>query len=175
MGGGPMTLNVTGSDIGPGQFWQCLGERPVGVTVVTTSGPKGKSGFLGLSFAHVSAAPPVVLVSVGPKTSALDAIRKSGVFAVNLLPAESDDIALAFGGGRSVEDRFDFSDWSGFVTGAPVLGSAVAVFDCKVLSSVETGGTVTFFGSVVGLRAQEHDPLVAYRAQFSGYSQTSES
>ncbi|TMV08376.1 flavin reductase family protein [Arenibacterium halophilum] len=166
-----MSLRATGTDIGPAQFWQCLGERPVGVTVVTTSGPNGKSGFLGLSFAHVSAAPPVVLVSVGPNTSALDAIAKSGVFAVNLLPAPSDDIAQAFGGARATDERFDLSEWTGFVTGAPVLETASAVFDCTVISSVMTHGTTTFFGSVVGVRTGTENPLVAYRGRYSGYSE----
>lgn len=161
-----MTLRATGSEIGPGDFWQCLGERPVGATIVTTASPLEQAGFLGLSFAHVSAAPPIVLVSVGTNTSAIEAIHASGVFAVNQLGEEHHALAQAFGGSKSSTERFALGEWTGFVTGAPVLSSAVAVFDCKILSATETKASVTFFGQVAGVMTRRGVPLVAHRGAF---------
>lgn len=161
-----MAMRLTGTEIGPGQFWQCLGERPVGTTIVTTVGPTGQAGFLGLSFAHVSAAPPIVLVSVGTNTSALDAIRASGVFAVNQLVVEDQALAEAFGGAKPTVERFAAGEWVDFVTGSPVMPNAVAVFDCKVLSATETEAAVTFFGQVTGVITREAAPLVAHRGKY---------
>lgn len=162
-------MKAIGSEIGPGQFWRCLGERPVGATIVTTSGPTGQAGFLGLSFAHISADPPIILVSAGLKTSALDVIARSGVFAVNQLSAGDQDIAKAFGGGVPAEERFALGTWSEFITGAPVLETAVAVFDCKVINSIETESAVTFFGTVEAVMTREGTPLVSHRGGFTTF------
>jgi len=52
-------------------FWRALGQRAIGSTIVTARSEEGPAGFLGLSASHVSADPPVMLVSVDRRTSAL--------------------------------------------------------------------------------------------------------
>ncbi|MEC7256308.1 MAG: flavin reductase family protein [Pseudomonadota bacterium] len=161
-----MSTNTTPPDITPGAFWRGLGQRPVGVTVVTSKGAEGPVGFLGLSFAHVSAAPPVVLVSVGLKTGALTAIRDSACFAVNQLSADQTTLAEAFGGALPQADRFAGIDHAPLVTGAPVFATALAGFDCRVIRTVETEGAITFFGHVVGLVTRDGAPLIAHQGGF---------
>lgn len=133
-------------------FWTAIGARPLGATIVTAQGPEGPSGFLGLSFAHVSAEPPVVLIAIGRKTGALAAIRGSEAFAVCVLPAGAEATARAFGGAASGADRFAPHGWDSLVTGAPVLTSAAAAFDCRLRSIVEEEQAVIAIGRVVGLR-----------------------
>lgn len=162
-----MGFEAKTDEIGPGQFWRALGERPIGATVITAAGADGPEGFLGLSFAHVSAAPPTVLVSAGKSTSALGAIRHSGAFAANLLPPDGEAVARAFGGEVAKEARFDGVAYDSFVTASPALKAAAAVFDCEVLREIEEDDTVIFLARVVGIRSAEGDgALIAYRGGY---------
>lgn len=120
------------------------------MTAQTLEGP---SGFLGLSFAHVSADPPTVLVSIGRTTAALDAIRRSEAFAVCVLSSGSEAIAKAFGGAASGQERFTPYEWDRLVTGSPILTSAAAAFDCRLRTVVEEEQAIIAIGRVVGLRA----------------------
>lgn len=162
-----MSFEARNADIGPGAFWRTLGARPIGATVITTMGEDGPEGFLGLSFAHVSAKPPTVLVSVGATTSALGAIRASGCFAANLLAPGAEAVARAFGGEVPKEARFEGLVTAPFVTGAPVLEDAAAVFDCTVLREYEEEGTAILLGRVVGVRSAETGgALVAHQGGY---------
>lgn len=150
------------------QFWKTLGERAIGMTIVTTRGEAGPAGFVGLSAAHISADPPLLLVSVDRKTSSLLAIAATGAFAVNYLAAEHRNLADLFG--RRTEDydqRFASPDWSTLETGSPVLSTALGVFDCRVESTVELPGTVIFIGRAVAARATgAGEPLVFFRGGY---------
>ncbi len=158
---GPREL--VGEAIDQRAFWTAIGTRPLGATIVTAQGPEGPTGFLGLSFAHVSADPPVVLVSIGHKTGALAAIRTAEAFAVCVLPAGSEATARAFGGAISGADRFAPHEWGSLVTGSPILASSAAVFDCRLRSIVEEEQAVIAIGRVVGLRiAPDRGATLAY-------------
>lgn len=146
------TLELVAEAINPKAFWTAIGTRPLGATIVTAQAEEGPSGFLGLSFAHVSADPPTVLVSIGRTTSALEAIRRSEAFAVCVLPSGSEGIAKAFGGAASGVERFAPYVWNLLVTGAPILASAAAAFDCRLRTIVEEEQAIVAIGRVVGLR-----------------------
>ena len=79
-------------------FWSAVGQRAMGVSVVTAKGPDGPAGFLGLSTAHVCANPPTMLVSIDKTTSALAAVLAGRHFAINYLAHDQQAIADMFGG-----------------------------------------------------------------------------
>jgi len=164
-----MGLDATGDAIDIGAFWRTLGERAIGATVVTTAGKDGPNGFLGLSAAHVCAAPPTMVVSVDRKTTALEGILESGSFAVNFLPEGTAALAKAFGG-RTDEDRaarFAEGEWGELATGAPVFNTALGVFDCEVDQVVDRGNVALVIGTVKGVKAAgEGEPLVFFRGKF---------
>ena len=115
-----MTLTVTSrTDIDARVFWTTLGQRAIGMTVVTADSDDGPTGFLSLSAAHVAASPPTMLVSVDHKTSALAGIRSRRHFAVNFLSADAADVADAFGGRTDVSGaaRFAAGKWRVLSTG----------------------------------------------------------
>ena len=149
-------------------FWTTLGERVIGMTVVTASGDHGPAGFLGLSAAHVSADPPTMLVSIDRKTSALAAVLSAQHFAVNFLDADAAHVADAFSGkaGLSGAERFAPGEWTTLVTGAPVYEQALGVFDCRVEKVIEHGATSIVIGAVVATQARRSgDPLVFFRGK----------
>ena len=160
-------MEWTGEQITSGRFWQAVGARPVGATIVTTQTADGPAGFLGLSFAHVSAEPPTVLVSAGHRTGALPAILTSKAFAISLLPPDMEELARAFGGSVGGENRFGGQSWDHLVTGAPVLSCAAAAFDCRLQATLEDEGAVVILGRVVGLRVPDAAGVtIAYRGGY---------
>jgi len=157
--------------IDAGTFWKTLGQRAIGVTVVTSADANGPRGLLALSASHVSADPPRLLVSVDRKTSALETIRASGAFAVNFLPDSAADLSKAFGGGSGASgaERFAGAAWTKLQTGSPVLADALGAFDCRVEQLVELDDTVVVIGRVVDAAARtDGSPLVFYRGKTYG-------
>jgi len=150
-------------------FWRCLGERAIGATVVTVDGEAGPAGFLALSASHVSADPPTMLVSIDKRTGAYADILARRRFAINILPAEATGLADAFGGKTAAKgaDRFEPGAWTTLSTGAPVLASALGVFDCEVEEVIDRGGVALVIGRVLALASKgEGAPLVAFRGQY---------
>src|SRR3974377_1566799 len=107
-------------------FWRAIGNRASGSTVVTARSGDGPAGFLGLSAALVCREPPLMLVSVDKRTSALQTILAARHFALNFLPREAAAIADVFGGKgpQKGAERFDIGNWGTLKTGAPVLPAA---------------------------------------------------
>src|SRR5262249_6748952 len=115
-------------------FWRAIGNRATGSTVVTARSDAGPAGFLGLSATHVCADPPLMLVSIDKRTSALQTILAAGHFALNFLPCEAAEIADMFGG-RALQKgaaRFETGNWGALRTGAPILLDAVGAIDCRL-------------------------------------------
>jgi Conserved protein/domain typically associated with flavoprotein oxygenases, DIM6/NTAB family len=161
-------MTDTPARIDPGTFWRTLGARATGMTVVTAEGDEGPAGFLGLSAAHVAADPATMLVSIDAKTSALAGVLSRRHFAVNFLPAEAGHVADAFGGkaGLSGAERFVEGEWTTLATGAPVLKSALGVFDCVVDDVIARGGISIVIGTVAAATSRaEGEPLLFFRGK----------
>ena len=104
-------------------FWKAIGCRAIGVAIVTAQGTEGPAGFLALSATHLSASPPMMMVSIGLTTSALGAVKQGNHFAINYVPKGSDALVKEFGGGGALKgaDRFLPGAWTTLKSGAPAL------------------------------------------------------
>lgn len=150
-------------------FWRAIGNRASGSTVVTARSGDGPAGFLGLSAAHVSADPPLVLVSIDKRTSALQTVLAARHFALNFLPREAVDIADMFGGKGSKKgvERFEAGRWGTLRTGAPVLVDAVGAIDCQLEETIERHGAVIAIGRVVAvLDGVDKAPLIHFHGDY---------
>lgn len=150
-------------------FWQLIGQRPIGATVVAAQGSDGPAGFLGLSATHVAADPPIMLVSIDNRTSALAAVLQSRHFAINYLPKGAEAVADAFGGKGSAKgaDRFAPGEWTTLTTGAPIFTRALAALDCSLEETLERHGVTIALGRVVDFQLRsEGEPLVFFRGKF---------
>ena len=150
-------------------FWRAIGNRASGSTVVTAQSDDGPAGFLGLSAAHVSADPPLVLVSVDKRTSALQTILAARHFALNFLPRDAADIADMFGGKGSKKgaERFEAGRWGTLRTGAPVLLDAVGAIDCQLEEIIERHGVVIAIGRVVAVMdGADKAPLIHFHGGY---------
>lgn len=151
------------------RFWRTLGERAIGVTVVTATGSSGPAGFLALSAAHVSADPPTMLVSIDRRTSAIAAVLEGRHFAVNILAREHEALSESFGGKSADKhaQRFVPEDWTTLRTGAPILRAALGAFDCELEQIIERQGFVVALGRVVDAFAKgDGSPLIYFRGKY---------
>ena len=65
-------------------------------------------------------------------------------------------------------DKFIGEQWEELTTGAPVLGNALAVFDCRLTSIHSVGTHDIILAEVVEVRSREQkDTLVYSRRQYS--------
>lgn len=149
-------------------FWQAVGLRAVGTAIVTAEAGDGPRGFLALSATHLCAEPPMMMISVDKKTSALATILEAGHFAINYLSTEQADLAGPFGGKGDLKgaDRFQLGSWTTLATGAPVLVGASGVIDCQVEETIERFGTLIVIGRLVDFSATEGTtPMVSYKGK----------
>jgi flavin reductase (DIM6/NTAB) family NADH-FMN oxidoreductase RutF len=148
-------------------FWRVLAQRATGMTVVTGQSNDGPVGFLGLSAAHVTANPPTMLVSVDQKTSALAGILSHRCFAINYLRADADALAREFSGKGELTGagRFVEGEWGTLSSGAPILKSALGVFDCLVEEVINRDTVSIVIGRVVAVATNEGQPLVFFRGK----------
>ncbi len=137
------------------------------VAVVTTRRGGLPSGLTVSSFVSVSFAPPSILVCLNGESATLDAIRESGVMAVNILAENQIDIAEVFAGAQRGEARFDHGEWMDGVTGSPVLKDAIAAFDCRLAKTFEFGTHHIVIGELVAVEVGEAKPLL-YHARTYG-------
>ena len=159
----------TGKTIDVRTFWRAIGQRATGSTVVTASSGDGPAGFLGLSATHLSADPPLMMVSIDKRTSALATIQAARHFAINYLPKDAAAIADAFGGKGALKgaDRFSIGQWGKLTTGAPVLLTAVGAIDCTLEETIERAGVCIAIGRVVDfLEDPGTAPLVHFRGGY---------
>jgi flavin reductase (NADH)/flavin reductase len=127
-----------------------------GVCVVTTTTQDGKRwGLTATAICSVTADPPMLLACVNRSTGTCAAILSARRFAVNLLSADDREVSNRFASPIAPEQRFAHGQWGTLVTGAPVLQSAVAVFDCELEHILEVSTHMILVGGIRALRPRE--------------------
>jgi flavin reductase (NADH)/flavin reductase len=125
------------------------------VCLITTAGPDGvRRGLTATAVCSVSADPPTLLCCVNRQIAPFAAIRESGIFAVNVLGVEDRELAERFAGEIQGEARFDTGVWTALATEAPVLESALAVFDCRLTRLEEVATHGILFGEILAVRSR---------------------
>lgn len=143
-----------------------LGCFGTGVTVVTTIDAAGKPfGLTANSFTSVSLDPPLLLVCLAKSASSLPVFAASAVFAVNVLHIDQQIVSGRFASRH--EDRFAETPWESWDTGAPIIQSSLASFDCEKFAWHDAGDHVILVGHVRRVRFEpQRDPLIYYRGKY---------
>ncbi len=149
-----------------GMFWKALGVRAVGAAVVAARNDTGPAGLLALSATHLCASPPILMVSVGRRTSALSAILDSRHFSINYLAEGDLELAETFGGKGPLKgaERFSPERWTTLSTGAPILKGAIGALDCALEEAIERHDTIIALGRLVDFSTDglAGKPLVSF-------------
>lgn len=147
------------------QLRQALGSFTTGVTVVTTHGEDGKDyGLTANSFNSVSMDPPMVLWSLGRKSSSLPVFSQADHFAVHILAANQESVSNRFA--KSGTDKFAGSSVTRGHGHVPLLEGCSARFECRVVHQYEGGDHVIFVGEVMNFDSFGRPPLVFHGGNY---------
>lgn len=169
-------LRAVGDDerlpVDPAEFRRVLGTFATGVTIITAAVPgEGPAGFACQSFASLSLDPPLVAFMVARTSTTWPRIARAGVFCVNVLSANQDELCRAFA--VSGADKYAGVGHSAApVSGSPRLDGAAAWIDCAI-HAVHTGGDhLIVVGRVtaLGTHAEDRTPLLFHRGRFKHLS-----
>lgn len=147
------------------QFLGGMSNAACTVNVVTTDGPAGRAGVTVSAMSSVSAdtRKPTLLVCVHHLSQAADAIRRNGVFCVNVLRDDQSFISDTFAGRfrGEFQDKFDCAEWTTQTTGAPRVIDPLVAFDCRLVHDDRVGTHYVFYGQVEDIFAAESgSPLI---------------
>ncbi|MEM7237004.1 MAG: flavin reductase family protein [Pseudomonadota bacterium] len=149
----------------PRTLRQALGSFATGVTIVTAMSETGEPvGFTANSFTSVSLDPPLLLVCLAHKALSYRIFRTADSFAVNVLSADQEAIAMRFA--TPGADKFAQMDWSAGKLGAPLIPDCLARFDCAMHQRVTAGDHDILMGRVVGFSRHEGQALVYHSGTF---------
>lgn len=137
------------------QFIDAMSLAANGVTVVTTSNQGAHHGATVSAMCSVTADTPTLLICLFRGSQIANQIDITRSFAVNLLNSEQQLIAQRFASRENEQDRFSQEGWSTLETGAPILNSSVAAFDCEVVEQLEQGSHCIYIAKVVASSIHE--------------------
>jgi len=159
--------------VDPQDFKQGMRRLGASVCIITTRKPDGsRNGLTATAVCSLSADPPMLLACLNRASNSFAAVAESGVFAVNVLSLQDAGVADQFAGVRLAAEKFQAGDWTQAATGAPILATGLAAFDCVVERVVEAGTHGILLGAVrnVVLGEPGKAPLLYAEGAYGGFS-----
>lgn len=130
---------------------------PYGLYVLTTATPAGEVAAATVNWVTQTAfKPPQLVVGVKADSGAHALIKQTRHFALNVLGKGQQGLAFAFfkpaeADGHSVNGE----PFSTRTTGSPILASAIAHLECRLLETFEQGDHSVFIAEVVDAGVRE--------------------
>jgi flavin reductase (DIM6/NTAB) family NADH-FMN oxidoreductase RutF len=159
--------------VDPGDFKQGMRRLGASVCIITTCKPDGaRNGLTATAVCSLSADPPMLLACLNRSSNTYAPIVEAGVFAVNVLSLQDAAIADRFAGTLPGPEKFEHGEWEKCATGAPILSSALATFDCVLEQVVEAGTHGILLGAVrhVTLGHSSRAPLLYAQGAYGRFS-----
>ena len=142
-----------------------MGHFATGVTVITTMDKSGNpSGLTANAFTSLSLNPPLVLACIDKEVQCYSCFEESGVFAVNVLGEEQEDISRRFAT-KGIE-KFSGIQWHKSESGVALLDGAIGYIECKVVRSYDGGDHTIYVGEIVRASALGDRPLIFFKGQY---------
>lgn len=158
-------------------FKRAMRQLAGGVAVIASGRGEFRRGLTATAVCSLSASPARLLVCVNRSAEAHDVIAGTRSFSVNILGDDQQWVAERFAAmdGSKGAVRFTGEPWTELVTGAPVLPSAIAAFDCELETEMATETHTIYIGRVVETRCDDAGmPLVYHQRQFCAPTPLSE-
>ena len=119
-----------------------------GVYVVGVAHGEARNVFTAAWVMQVSFDPLLLALSINPQHSSYGLLKQSRAFSVNVLKKGQMELAAHFG--RPARgDKLAFTEWTAGRAGTPLLGEALAWFECQVVSEYPAGDHVLVLGEVI--------------------------
>ncbi len=142
-----------------------FGKFATGIAIATCVDAKGEIRALTInSFTSVSLDPALLLWCLENKTSAYAQFMEADGYALSVLGADQAALSNRFAG-REPEPLSpdEFEIWE---TGAPLLKSRIAGFDCRIHRRHKAGDHVILIGEVVRFDSTNGAPLVYFSSNY---------
>ncbi|MEU8971838.1 flavin reductase family protein [Streptomyces monashensis] len=180
----PATLTASGhaEGVSNDEFRAAMSRLAAGVVLVTAQEPPldpddpgapdmEDVGMTATAFLSVSLDPPLVLVSLREGSRMDDLLAEQPLWAVSVLTESQRHIAGRFAMKGRISDRLLFEDIPcarGEVTGAPLVGGALATLECRTEDRVSAGDHTLVVGRVLTARvpSAEGGPLMYFRGRY---------
>ncbi len=135
-------------------YREAMSRLGAAVSIITAQTSQGEIGFTASAVCSVTDDPPTLLVCMNRNSKLNHLFKESQNLCVNVLSAEHQELSPVFAGAGklSMAERFASAAWRRLTTGAPVLETAAASFDCKIDQITEVGTHSVFFCSVQAIQ-----------------------
>jgi flavin reductase (DIM6/NTAB) family NADH-FMN oxidoreductase RutF len=142
-----------------------MGHFATGVTVITTFSKEGKlHGLTANAVSSLSLDPPLLIICVDKKAESYACFEDSGVFTVNILGDEQEDLSRRFA--VSGGEKFEGVAYRRGANGAPILSGALAHLECKLHATYEGGDHTIYLGLIEEAETREGKPLLFFRGGY---------
>lgn len=141
-----------------------------GVTIVTSTHNGVEHGMTVSSFTSLSLDPPQILISLAQNSRTHELVTHSQGFGVTVLGDEDEELSDRFAGRIPDEgNRMVGIETFTFQTGSPLLRGGLAHFDCRVVSTLDSGTNTVFIAEVLAAQSGENPqarPLLYFDRQY---------
>src|SRR5689334_12108227 len=114
--------------VAPDDLRQALRQFASGVTVVTAEHDGERYGITVSAFTSISLEPPIIMVAINTSSRLAPLIVDAEHFAVNILAEHQEEISTRFASPLAGVEKYDGIEPASRLSGAPVIGGAIAVF-----------------------------------------------
>ncbi|MFY9658080.1 MAG: flavin reductase family protein [Methylocystis sp.] len=119
-----------------------------GVYVVGVAQGETRNAFTAAWVMQASFDPMLLVLSISRRHSSYALLKQSGAFSVNVLKKSQLPLAAHFGQAAGA-DKLASVAWTVGRTGAPLLGDALAWFECQLVSEHPAGDHMLALGRVI--------------------------
>lgn len=148
-------VSTPSAELTAAEWRAAMGGFPSGVTIVTSWRDGAPLGSTISAFCSVSLKPPLLLVCLDLSNPLCAPIAACGMFGVNILAHDGQDLANRFAFAPEAE-RFEGQAFHHVEGGAPRLDAAPVFIDCALHSSFTAGDHLVIVGR--GLRTAHRAP-----------------
>ncbi len=146
-------------------FRSLMARFATGVAVITSSGANGPAGMTANAFASLSLDPLLVMIGFELQSRTLVAVRQSGVFAVNVLASDQEQVSRIFAGKQPEPEKFAGCAYAER-SGVPVIDGTLAWLRCQLDAIYPGGDHVIVVGNVVEMGGDGGEPLLYYGGRY---------
>jgi 3-hydroxy-9,10-secoandrosta-1,3,5(10)-triene-9,17-dione monooxygenase reductase component len=156
--------------IDPKRFRSLMGAFPTGVAIIATEWEGELFGATINSLTSVSLTPCMLLFCTNEGSATGAAIRKRGLFSVNILSEDQSEMPARFT--VKLKNRFDDLAVALSADGLPLLQGAAAQLCCRVAAVHRAGDHDIILGEVLSGDETACSPLVFHKGAYGGFQRT---
>ena len=145
-------------------FKSAMGKFITGVTIITINKNNNYIGKTVNSFASISLNPPLVLFSLGKKSSFVKNYVKSSFFGINILSKKQKRLSIYF---SKIKPKWEDIKYFISKNNIPLIEGSLANLNCKKITTISQGDHIIFICKVLeGKISTKLRPLVYLNSDY---------